>query len=68
MYYVVKVGDYYVESIDVTMGQVSEIILSKEMMRNFRKNTAETLAKLTNGEVIKMANQVTMCEEVKNEN
>lgn len=57
--YVVKVGEYYVQSIDVTMGQVTEIVLSKEMMRNFRKNTAETLAKLTNGEVIEMAEEVT---------
>lgn len=65
--YVVKIGEYYVQSIDVTMGQVTEIVLSKEMMRNFRKNTAETLAKLTNGEVIEMANQVTMCEGVTND-
>lgn len=57
--YVVKVGEYYVQSINVTMGQVTEIVLSKEMMRNFRKNTAETLAKLTNGEVIEMAEEVT---------
>lgn len=65
--YVVKIGEYYVQSIDVTMGQVTEIVLSKEMMRNFRKNTAETLAKLTNGEVIEMANQVIMCEGVTND-
>lgn len=57
--YVVKIGEYYVQSIDVTIGQVAEIVLSKEMMRNFRKNTAETLAKLTNGEVIEMAEEVT---------
>jgi hypothetical protein len=61
--YVVKVGDYYVQSINVTMGQITEILLSKEMMRNFIKATAETIAKKTNGEVIKMDNQVTMCEE-----
>lgn len=65
--YVVKVGDYYVQSINVAMGQITEILLSKEMMRNFIKATAETLAKKTNGEVIKMDNQVTMCEEVINE-
>lgn len=67
MMYVVKVGDYYVQSIDITMGQITEILLSKEMMRNFTKATAEILAKKTDGEVIKMDNQVTICEEVTND-
>ena len=61
--YVVKIGEYYIQSIDVTMGQVTEIVLSKEMMKNFRKNTAETLAKLTNGEIIEITDEVTNADD-----
>lgn len=61
--YVVKVGEYYVRGIDMIGGYIGEIELSKEIMRNFNKNTAELIAKKVNGEVIEMANQVTMNEE-----
>ena len=64
--YVVKVGDYYVQSTSIDR-LTSNIMLSKELMRSYDKDTAEKLAKKTNGEVIKMDNQVTMCEEVTNE-
>lgn len=66
MMYVVKVGDYYVQSTSIDR-LTSNIMLSKELMRSYDKDTAEKLAKKTNGEVIKMDNQVTMCEEVTNE-
>ena len=62
MYYVVKVGDYYVQSTSIDR-LTSNIMLSKELMRSYDKNIAEKLPKMLNGEVIKMDNQVTMCEE-----
>lgn len=62
MYYVVKVGDYYVQSTSIDR-LTSNIMLSKELMRSYNKDIAEKLAKMLNGEVIKMDNQVTMCEE-----
>ena len=62
MYYVVKVGDYYIQSTSIDR-LTSNIMLSKELMRSYDKNTAEKLAKITNGEIIQMDNQVTMCEE-----
>lgn len=65
--YVVKVGDYYIQSTSIDR-LTSNIMLSKELMRSYDKDTAEKLAKKTNGEVIKMDNQVTMCEEVTNAN
>lgn len=66
MMYVVKVGDYYIQSTSIDR-LTSNIMLSKELMRSYDKDTAEKLAKKTNGEVIKMDNQVTMCEEVTND-
>jgi hypothetical protein len=57
--YVVKVGEYYVRGIDMIGGYIGEIELSKEIMRNFNKNTAELIAKKVNGEVIEMAEEVT---------
>lgn len=62
MYYVVKVEDYYVQSTSIDR-LTSNIMLSKELMRSYDKDIAEKLAKMLNGEVIKMDNQVTMCEE-----
>lgn len=49
--YVVKVGEYYVKSVD----EMFNIGLSKEMMRNFKKETAKKIAKKINGEVIEIA-------------
>lgn len=57
--YVIKVGEYYVRGIDMIGGYIGEIELSKEIMRNFNKNTAELIAKKVNGEVIEMAEEVT---------
>lgn len=57
--YIVKVGEYYVRGIDMIGGYIGEIELSKEIMRNFNKNTAELIAKKVNGEVIEMAEEVT---------
>lgn len=53
--YVVKVGEYYVRAIDYNY----DIILSKELMRGFGKDRAEAIAKMVNGEVIEMAEEVT---------
>ena len=58
--YVVKVGDYYVKSIDAEFGGfIGNILLSKEIMRNFTEAGAERIAKMVNGEVIKIAEDVT---------
>ena len=57
--YIVKVGEYYVRGIDMIGRYIGEIELSKEIMRNFNKNTAELIAKKVNGEVIEMAEEVT---------
>jgi len=53
--YVVKVGNFYVKSVDVAFGGgVREILLSTEIMRNFTKDGAKRIAKMINGEVISM--------------
>ena len=58
--YVVKVGDYYVKSVDAEFGGfIGNILLSKEIMRNFTEAGAERIAKMINGEVIKIAEEVT---------
>lgn len=67
MYYVVKVGEFYIRGYEVKSLDIC-ILLSKELMRTFTKEQAESLAKKVNGEIIEMANQVTMCEEVNSEN
>ena len=54
--YVVKVGEYYIRNITY---ENYEIILSKELMRGFEKDRAFTIAKLINGEVIEMTEEVT---------
>ena len=59
MIYVVKVGEYYVKGIDMFDRIIGDIELSKEIMRNFTKNTAEIIAKKINGEVIEIAEEVT---------
>lgn len=67
MYYVVKVGEFYIRGYEVKSLDIC-ILLSKELMRTFTKEQAESLAKKVNGEIIEMANQVTMCKEVNSEN
>ncbi len=58
--YVVKVGNYYVKTVDVEFGGFTgDILLSKEVMRNFTKEGAERIAKMIKGEVIEMAEEVT---------
>lgn len=58
--YVVKVGEFYVNGIDVAFGGfVEEISLSKKLMRGFNKEGAERIAKMIKGEVIEMAEEVT---------
>lgn len=54
--YVVKVGEYYIRNITY---ENYEIILSKELMRGFEKDRAFAIAKLINGEVIEMTEEVT---------
>lgn len=60
--YVVKVGEYYVRGYEVKSLDMC-VLLSKELMRTFNKEQAENLAKKVNGEVIEMAEQVTMNDE-----
>lgn len=58
--YVVKVGDYYIKSVDTEFGgYIGEIELSKEIMRNFTEEGAERIAKMVNGEVISMGDVTT---------
>ena len=55
MRYVIRVGEFFVNSVDIEFGgYVSEIVLSKEVMKNFTKEGAERIAKMVNGEVISM--------------
>ena len=65
MMYVVKINDYYVKSVEltrisniraVTMG---DILLSKEIMRNFDKNTADIIAKKIAAKVIEIPEEGT---------
>lgn len=64
--YVVKVGDYYIRDVEGSINKlnnqiyyISEIIMSKELMKNWNKDIAKQLAKSVNGEVICMAEEVT---------
>lgn len=56
--YVVKVGDFYIQKVDVAFGgYVGTVALSKEKMREFAtKSTAERIAKLTGGKVLEIEN------------
>ena len=54
--YVVKVGEYYVRT---ARPYTNEIILSKEIMTGFAKENAEKIAQRINGEVVKIAEEVT---------
>lgn len=60
--FVVKVGEYYVRGYEVKSLDKC-VLLSKEFKRTFSKEQAENLAKKVNGEVVEMADQVTMNEE-----
>lgn len=60
MMYVVKVGEYYIRGYD---HYTLDIVLSKELMRTFKKDRAESLAKRLNGIVVEIVDQVTMEEE-----
>ncbi len=58
--FVIKVGNYYVKDVDVAFGGfTSDITLSKEIMKGFTKDEAERIAKMINGIVIEMAEEVT---------
>lgn len=52
--YCVKVGDFYISGVAMIEGWIAEIRLSKEIKKAFQNRTAEKLAKMTNGEVIKV--------------
>ena len=54
--YVIKVGEYYVKGYVGSSGRMDK---SKELMRGYDKETAEKIAKATNGEVIEMTEEVT---------
>lgn len=61
--FVVKVGNYYIRDVDyIKSGNafyVREIIISKELMRSFDKETAEALANEIKGEAVEMNEEVT---------
>ena len=52
--YVVKVGEHYVKSLIN-----GEIVLSKEIMRNFNFESATSVATYLGGEVVEIAEEVT---------
>lgn len=53
--FVIKVGDFYVQDVEVAFGGfISNMTLSKEMVKGFTKEGAERIAKMVNGEVISM--------------
>lgn len=49
--YVVKVGEYYVRSIDDFLNNIT---LSKEIMRSFTKTMADIIARKIKGEVVEI--------------
>ena len=58
--YVVKVGDYYVKAVDTEFGGfISDIVLSKEIMRQFTLNGANRIASMINGTIVKITDEVT---------
>lgn len=58
--YVIKLGNYYVKSVDVYNGSFGDIELSKEIMRGFDNiSVARHVANSIGGEVIEMTNEVT---------
>lgn len=66
MMFVVKVGNYYVQSVDYIRKNyqsneiyIGTIVLSKEIVRKFDKPTAEALAHETKGEAIEISEEVT---------
>lgn len=68
MMYVIKIGEYYVKSVELTRYEdtrrlkLNDILLSKEIMRNFDKQIAELIAKKINGEIIIITEEVTINE------
>ena len=52
--FVVKVGEHYVKS----FGN-GEIVLSKEIMRNFKESIATSIAEYLGGEVMEVIDEVT---------
>lgn len=66
MMYVVKVGDYYIKEVEGSINKltnqiyfISEITLSKELMKSWDYDIAEQLAKSVNGEVVCISEGVT---------
>lgn len=58
--YVIKVGEYYVKQVDVAFGGfINDIVLSKEIMKNFKLEGAKRVAELINGEIIEIPEEVT---------
>lgn len=58
--YVIKVGEYYVKEVEVAFGGfINDIVLSKEIMKNFKLEGAKRVAELINGEIIEIPEEVT---------
>lgn len=60
--YAVKIGNFYVKNVEYIKDggfiYINEIILSKEAIRSFKKERAESLAKEINGEIIKVGEEL----------
>ena len=65
--FVVKIRNYYIRDVDyIKSGNafyVREIIISKELMRSFDRETAEALANEIKGEAVEMVDQDTVDEK-----
>ena len=60
MYYTVKVGSYYVKSVEVAFGGfIGEIKLSKEIQGHYTKEGAKRIANMLNGEVVEVVGETT---------
>lgn len=58
MRYAVKINSYYVSDVIITeTGYISEITLSCEVMKAYKKQTAELIARLVNGTVVTMLDE-----------
>jgi len=58
--YVVKLGEYYIKDFEVAFGgYLGEIVLSREIQRNFTKEGAERIAQKVNGVVVEIGDVTT---------
>lgn len=57
--YVVKVGDFYVKSVEIYGNVVTTVELSKELMRSFSEKWGKVVARVLCAELIEIKEEVT---------